>query len=101
MVMVKQPGHLTSMKKERGAGTSCYNVEGTSQPSNPPTLSVPRIGVLSYLELVLAGLGLRRRVEKVDRENLSGEKKFLLAAWTWMISMGSGLREATATASTR
>lgn len=53
------------------------------------------------LELVLAGLGLRRRVEKVDRENLSGEKKFLLAAWTWMISMGSGLREATATASTR
>ena len=22
--MVKQPGHLTSMKKERGAGTSVY-----------------------------------------------------------------------------
>ncbi|KNG80213.1 hypothetical protein ANOM_010970 [Aspergillus nomiae NRRL 13137] len=75
VVMVKQPGHLTSMKKERGAGTSCYNVGRVpvSHP-NPPTLSVPRIGVLSYLELVLAGLGLRRRVEKVDRENLSGEK---------------------------
>ena len=27
VVMVKQPGHLTSMKKERGAGTSCYMCE--------------------------------------------------------------------------
>jgi hypothetical protein len=24
VVMVKQPGHLTSMKKERGAGTRVY-----------------------------------------------------------------------------
>lgn len=28
----------------------------------------------SYLELVLAGLSLRRRVEEVDRENLSIRK---------------------------
>lgn len=25
VVMVKQPGHLTSMKKERGAGTSVWD----------------------------------------------------------------------------
>ena len=37
VVMVKQPGHLTSMKKERGAGTSCYNAGGYQsaiQPTN-------------------------------------------------------------------
>lgn len=26
VVMVKQPGHLTSMKKERGPGTSCLSL---------------------------------------------------------------------------
>lgn len=29
----------------------------------------------AYLELVLTGLGLRRRVEEVDRENLYRGKK--------------------------
>ena len=30
VVIVKQPGHLTSMKKERGAGTSIYPDEHVS-----------------------------------------------------------------------
>ena len=29
----------------------------------------------AYLELVLAGLGLRRRVEEIDRENLQSSRK--------------------------
>lgn len=65
--MLKQPGHLTSMKKERGAGTSCYSkkipplvAEYHNYPNSTP----------SYLKLVLAGLSLRGGVEKVDRENL-------------------------------
>jgi hypothetical protein len=40
VVMVKQPGHLTSMKKDRGAGTRVYGQSAT-QPyfnSNPQVL---------------------------------------------------------------
>lgn len=68
MVMVKQPGHLTSMKKERGVGTRVYYVLVVQ--SIIPCLEIDMSGG-SYLELVLTGLGLRRRVEEVDRENLS------------------------------
>lgn len=36
VVMVKQPGHLTSMKKERGAGTRVYlSSDSQHQPSDP------------------------------------------------------------------
>ena len=66
--MVKQPGHLTSMKKERGVGTRVYYVLVVQ--SIIPCLEIDMSGG-SYLELVLTGLGLRRRVEEVDRENLS------------------------------
>jgi len=31
--MVKQPGHLTSMKKERGAGTSVWRITVSSSRS--------------------------------------------------------------------
>ncbi|GJC84630.1 hypothetical protein ColLi_07468 [Colletotrichum liriopes] len=73
VVMVKQPGHLTSMKKERGAGTrvcpACehekFETEGEGQGE--------AIVALSYLELVLAGLGGRGGVEEINGENL-GEK---------------------------
>ena len=67
VVMVKQPGHLTSMKKERGVGTRVYYVLVVQ--SIIPCLEIDMSGG-SYLELVLTGLGLRRRVEEVDRENL-------------------------------
>lgn len=62
VVMVKQPGHLTSMKKERGPGTrvlqwvslrpACEGLENAN------------------LELVLAGLGRGSRVEEINGENL-------------------------------
>ena len=62
--MVKQPGHLTSMKNDRGAGTRVLK---------KLMLATEHIAVRtasSYLELVLAGLGLRSRVEKVNCESL-------------------------------
>lgn len=120
VVMVKQPGHLTSMKKERGCGTRvCRREKTDNQPSlfhhcvlvpypypYPDVLPfpfapcrgirdpgpgrivqvglLPQIGsifhnfgvffrnsVVSYLKLVLTGLGLRGGVEEIDRENLS------------------------------
>lgn len=73
VVMVKQPGHLTSMKKERGWGT---RVCCEKKKSNQSWDLGGRGGVVcsgyvaTYLELVLTGLSLRRRVEEVDRENL-------------------------------
>jgi hypothetical protein len=74
VVMVKQPGHLTSMKKERGAGTSCY-CHSQHQPSTPGPGPWWICISISYLKLVLASLSLRRRVEEVDRENLFERKK--------------------------
>lgn len=66
VVMVKQPGHLTSMKKERGAGTSIYCVmggplarnwarseEGCGEEMGRRTLSL-------CLRASAAGVGLRR-----------------------------------------
>jgi hypothetical protein len=70
VVMVKHPGHLTSMKKERGAGTSCWWAvsKGVLTPKGKGSgKSFPR---QSYLELVLAGLGSRAGVEKINGENL-------------------------------
>lgn len=82
VVMVKQPGHLTSMKKERGAGTRVYLSNPQHQPSNPGPWWT---GIsVSYLKLVLASLSLRRRVDEVDRENLFGRKKTVLAGDTLM-----------------
>jgi len=71
VVMVKHPGHLTSIKKERGAGTSCWS----DSQSRCPSPGRERVGEVvprrvSYLELVLAGLGSRARVEKINGENL-------------------------------
>jgi hypothetical protein len=72
--MVKQPGHLTSMKKERGAGTRvCRKRNRVNTPSNLHR-AVFWIAFISYLELVLASLSLRSRVEEIDRENLLMEK---------------------------
>lgn len=73
MVMVKQPGHLTSMKKERGAGTRVCRSNNRYQPTHSLPFLIYHFFPdtdCSYLELVLAGLSLRRGVEEVDRENL-------------------------------
>lgn len=65
--MVKQPGHLTSMKKDRGVGTRVlgkivrFFVNGWAGD------------VKSYLELVLAGLGLRRWVQEINCKNLGAK----------------------------
>lgn len=70
VVMVKQPGHLTSMKKDRGAGTrvcfgrhvsTCAGIEMTA--SSSVTEASGDIGqrTLSLCFLAsAAGLGLRR-----------------------------------------
>jgi hypothetical protein len=72
VVMVKQPGHLTSMKKERGAGTRVYFdlvsrvlLEGDGYIGG-------RISYfeMAYLELVLLGFSGRRRVQEINGENL-------------------------------
>jgi len=64
VVMVKQPGHLTSMKKERGAGTRfCMYV----------LIPRPRCDFEAcdaYLELVLASLRSCGGVEEIYGENL-------------------------------
>lgn len=69
VVMVKQPGHLTSMKKDRGAGTRFWR---RSKSANifPLDLTALITMIEAYLELVLAGLSSRRWVEKIDGENL-------------------------------
>ena len=66
VVMVKQPGHLTSMKKERGPGTRVWRA--MLEMRLKVATRVCLVGL--YLQLVLAGLVLRARVEKVDGENL-------------------------------
>lgn len=67
VVMVKQPGHLTSMKKDRGLGTRVYPRLLVSSPKDIPVV----LGfVASYLELVLLGFGSRAGVEQINGENL-------------------------------
>lgn len=64
VVMVKQPGHLTSMKKERGAGTRvCSEISGQIRMFFDGRMEF-EIGVEPTLSLCLrasaAGVGLRR-----------------------------------------
>lgn len=66
VVMVKQPGHLTSMKNERGAGTRFCGVCQILVFRD----AVKLFGGLLYLELVLASLSGWGRVEEIDGENL-------------------------------
>lgn len=66
VVIVKQPGHLTSMKKERGPGTRVCGARLVSIPG----CESPGSEVETYLELVLLGLSSRAGVEKVNGENL-------------------------------
>lgn len=66
VVMLKQPGHFTSMKKERGAGTRVYELENTRQ-----MLKYNNKDGRVYLELVLAGLRGGGGVEKIFSENLA------------------------------
>lgn len=70
VVMVKQPGHLTSMKKDRGAGTRVWRDNIVRDVVDRRV----RCMVLSYLELVLLGLGGRRGVEKINGENLRANR---------------------------
>lgn len=70
VVMTKQPGHLTSMKKDRGAGTRvCKESYTLGANSSGSGLSM-NCRDASYLELVLLGLGGRGRVQKINGENL-------------------------------
>lgn len=64
--MVKQPGHLTSMKKERGAGTRVWWRKSALRQVRDQKSGL----AIAYLELVLLGLSDRRRVEKIDGEHL-------------------------------
>src|SRR3954470_1821719 len=58
VVMVKQPGHLTSMKKLRGAGTRVW---GKCQPSSIQYRNLLARRTLSLcLRVSEAGLGFRR-----------------------------------------
>ena len=68
VVMVKQPGHLTSMKKDRGAGTRFYMAKSASEALQLSKASDVMLD--AYLELVLAGLSGWGRVEEIDCENL-------------------------------
>jgi hypothetical protein len=73
VVIVKQPGHLTSMKNERGAGTRFYGPKVNSRNSIiPEGLFKPW---RTYLKLVLACLSGRSWVEKINCENLSGRTR--------------------------
>ena len=65
VVMVKQPGHLTSMKNERGAGTRVYSRSVRGQR--------PNAKATTYLQLVLAGLRGGVGVEKINGENLKNQ----------------------------
>ncbi len=71
VVMVKQPGHLTSMKKDRGAGTRVCQDGVRIEPLRDIRFLPARI---SYLELVLARLGGGVGVEKINGENLERSK---------------------------
>ncbi|EFX02336.1 hypothetical protein CMQ_2385 [Grosmannia clavigera kw1407] len=70
VVMVKQPGHLTSMKKERGVGTRVCRRESVSRriARQPGSL------VGAYLELVLLGLSSSAGVEQIDGQSLKSKK---------------------------
>lgn len=71
VVMTKQPGHLTSMKKERGAGTRVCEKSYLLGANSLVPLVVDDASDMSYLELVLLGLRGRRRVQKINSENLN------------------------------
>lgn len=99
VVMVKQPGHLTSMKNERGAGTSCWRDSQYRRPSSGRDRDrevVP--GRQSYLELVLAGLGSRAGVEKINGENL---EEFIRQRQSMMYPLSVGLSSSVPPSRTR
>lgn len=66
MVIVKHPGHFTSMKNDLGAGTSVF-YKGQDQSAQQDARALEPT---SYLQLVLPGLRSWRRIEEIDGENL-------------------------------
>jgi hypothetical protein len=68
VVMVKQPGHLTSMKKDLGAGTRFW-WQGQFFDL-PRALGASDMIEISYLKLVLASLSGWGWVEEINGENL-------------------------------
>ena len=64
VVMVKQPGHLTSMKKERGAGTSVFSL---CLRASLYGISVRRV---MWQQEDKSHVRLRRGVEEINGENL-------------------------------
>ena len=78
--MVKQPGHLTSMKKERGAGTRVCGCGGELSEGWMDG-GMRRGG--AHFEFVLASFGGGRRVQEIDGEDLLEEKRgrWLVGRW--------------------
>ena len=70
VVMVKQPGHLTSMKKDRGAGTRFYREQKLTSALGP-MYKAWELAIEAYLELVLASLSGWGWVEEINCKNLS------------------------------
>lgn len=68
---MKQPGHLTSMKKDRGAGTRFWWQNQFRSSIIYPSRNSKNLKNISYLKLVLAGLSGRSWVEEIDGENLN------------------------------
>ena len=67
VVMTRQPGHLTSMKNDRGAGTRVCSELVCCRDDLKELVDDP------YLELVLLGFSSRSRVQEINSQNL--EKK--------------------------
>jgi len=74
VVMVKQPGHFTSMKKDRGAGTRVYDAVSINYRTLDSNDSFK-----TYLELVLAGLSGRAGVDEINGENLENRSVSILS----------------------
>lgn len=71
VVMVKQPGHLTSMKKDLGAGTRFWTLKSVFKVRS---ISKSCAGSCdAYLQLVAASLSGRGWVEEINGENLFGQ----------------------------
>lgn len=83
-MIVKQPGHLTSMKNDRGPGTSVYR----EVCENLRSTKGGKRGGRTYLQLVLASLRLRRWVEEIYCENLRVKLLELLFCYSRDISPG-------------
>jgi hypothetical protein len=77
VVMVKQPGHLTSMKKERGAGTRvCQTCQYGRRRRFDRYRGVERTLSLCFLASA-AGAGFRRSIARTWRNPVSDSSQYV------------------------